>query len=200
MELKNTPLLALARLPLPVLASGTLAAAAHAAPCEALAALTVPHTEITHAEQVPTGGFEPSERGGPGAAFLAATLAKLPAFCRVAAIARPTPDSEIGIEVWLPESGWNGRLQSVGNGAWAGTISYSALAEAQRYPEDYDGIVAGAAAIDRWVTTGKPPERIEAARVENGDVVRTRPLCPYPQVAAYDGSGSSDDSANFICR
>ena len=57
-----------------------------------------------------------------------------------------------------------------------------------------------AAAIDRWVTTGKPPERIEAARVENGDVVRTRPLCPYPQVAAFDGSGSTDDSANFTCR
>jgi feruloyl esterase len=42
----------------------------------------------------------------------------------------PAKDSEIKIEVWLPESGWNGKLQSAGNGAWAGTISYPAMAGA----------------------------------------------------------------------
>src|SRR5438132_2173638 len=50
--------------------------------------------------------------------------------CRVAATLRPAPDSEIKIEVWMPESGWNGKLQSVGNGAWAGTISYPAMTSA----------------------------------------------------------------------
>jgi len=35
--------------------------------------------------------------------------------------------------------------------------------------------------------------------VTNGQVVRTRPLCPYPQVARYSGKGSSDDAANFHC-
>ena len=54
----------------------------------------------------------------------------MPAFCRVAATLTPSSDSEIKIEVWLPESGWNGNLQSVGNGAWAGTISYPAMATA----------------------------------------------------------------------
>ena len=51
-------------------------------------------------------------------------------FCRVAVTITPVPDSEIKIEVWLPESGWNGKLQSVGNGAWAGSISYPAMATA----------------------------------------------------------------------
>jgi len=48
----------------------------------------------------------------------------------VAASLKPTSDSDIRIEVWLPMAGWNGKLQSVGNGAWAGSISYPALATA----------------------------------------------------------------------
>src|SRR5262249_24809682 len=49
----------------------------------------------------------------------------LPGFCRVAATLKPTNDSDIKIEVWLPQSGWNGKFQSVGNGAWAGSITYT---------------------------------------------------------------------------
>jgi feruloyl esterase len=55
-------------------------------------------------------------------------------------------------------------------------------------------------ALDRWVTEGKAPERIVAARIEAGKVVRTRPLCVYPQRAVYTGTGSTDDAANFACR
>jgi feruloyl esterase len=54
----------------------------------------------------------------------------LPAFCRVAATLAPSSDSEVKIEVWMPAAGWNGKLQSVGNGGWAGVISYGALASA----------------------------------------------------------------------
>ncbi len=50
-----------------------------------------------------------------------------------------------------------------------------------------------------WVEAGKAPERIEASRVSSGKVVRTRPLCAYPDVARYKGSGSIDDTANFAC-
>jgi len=50
-----------------------------------------------------------------------------------------------------------------------------------------------------WVEESKPPARIEAARVLHGNVVRTRPLCVYPAVARYNGSGSIDDAANFTC-
>ena len=48
----------------------------------------------------------------------------------MAATLKPTGDSEIKIEVWMPASGWNGKLESVGNGAWAGSISYRDLATA----------------------------------------------------------------------
>jgi hypothetical protein len=57
-----------------------------------------------------------------------------------------------------------------------------------------------AAAIDAWVDGGKPPERIVARKVANGETKRTRPLCPYPQRAIYKGSGSTDEAENFVCR
>ncbi|MBL8233091.1 MAG: tannase/feruloyl esterase family alpha/beta hydrolase [Bryobacterales bacterium] len=50
-----------------------------------------------------------------------------------------------------------------------------------------------------WVEQGKAPDRITASRIVNGATVRTRPLCPYPQKAKYQGSGSIDDAANFRC-
>ncbi len=50
-----------------------------------------------------------------------------------------------------------------------------------------------------WVENGRAPERIQAARVEQGRAVRTRPLCPYPQVARYAGRGSVDEAQSFAC-
>ena len=44
------------------------------------------------------------------------------------------------------------------------------------------------------------PESIIAVHRENGEVDRSRPLCPYPEVAAYTGSGSIDEAENFVCR
>jgi feruloyl esterase len=55
-------------------------------------------------------------------------------------------------------------------------------------------------AMSAWVEQGKAPDRIEASRVRAGKTDRTRPLCPYPQVAVYNGSGSTDESANFSCK
>jgi feruloyl esterase len=52
----------------------------------------------------------------------------------------------------------------------------------------------------RWVERGEAPNEVLASRVEHGKVVRTRPLCPYPQVATYRGSGSTDEARNFVCR
>lgn len=54
--------------------------------------------------------------------------------------------------------------------------------------------------VMKWVEEGKAPERIVAARVVNGKTVRTRPLCPYPQVARYVGKGSIDEAENFRCQ
>ncbi len=55
-------------------------------------------------------------------------------------------------------------------------------------------------ALDRWVEQGAAPDSIVAARVAGGAATRTRPLCAYPKKAAYKGSGSTDDAANFICQ
>ena len=55
-------------------------------------------------------------------------------------------------------------------------------------------------AMRRWVENGQAPSAIPASRVEHGKVVRTRPLCPYPQVATYRGSGSTDEAKNFVCK
>jgi Tannase and feruloyl esterase len=55
------------------------------------------------------------------------------------------------------------------------------------------------AALEQWKEQGKAPEQIAASRMKDGKVDRTRPLCPYPQVAKYKGTGSTDDAANFTC-
>jgi feruloyl esterase len=102
---------------------------ATATSCESLAALALRNTTITSAQSVPAGEFTlPGPNGSPAAGV--SPYSKLPAFCRVAASLKPSSDSDIRIEVWMPASGWNGKFQAVGNGGWAGTISYVALAGA----------------------------------------------------------------------
>ena len=56
------------------------------------------------------------------------------------------------------------------------------------------------AALERWVEHGQAPDRILASHSTNGVVDRTRPLCPFPQIAVYAGTGSRDDAASFVCR
>ncbi|HEY7190780.1 MAG TPA: tannase/feruloyl esterase family alpha/beta hydrolase [Vicinamibacterales bacterium] len=110
--------------------SVVVAAPAHAATCESLATLTRPNTTILSASTQTAGSFvQPGAPGGRGGGANP-LFARLPSFCRVTASLTPTADSDIRIEVWLPTSGWNGKLQSVGNGAWAGTIGYAALGNA----------------------------------------------------------------------
>jgi feruloyl esterase len=55
-------------------------------------------------------------------------------------------------------------------------------------------------ALEGWVEKDQAPDQILAARIRGGRVDRTRPLCPYPQVALYKGAGSTDDAANFVCK
>ena len=114
----------------------TLAAAG--ASCESLAALALPNATITMAQTVTAGAFTPpaaerraAGRAGAGRGGAASqAFAALPSFCRIAATLKPSSDSDIKIEVWLPATGWNGKFQAVGNGGWAGTIAYPALAPA----------------------------------------------------------------------
>jgi hypothetical protein len=361
-----------------------------AATCDSVARLKSPKATIVAAHTVASGAFRlPTLRWQPAPDFFSA-FNTLRAFCRVQGIIQPSADSHITFEVWLPESGWNGKYEGAGNGTYGGTINYYRLAEAvnagyagpstdtghqgipsdrswalghpekiadfsfraihetaeitkeiirsyygempkrsyfsscsnggrqglmeaQRYPADYDGILIGApwfpgiltsnpdlqtadgqlafnldpsnanlsafkqrggklilyhgendapgptvdyykrvvstlgpavasefirlyivpgmghcgggetagefgqrldphasprnsvsAALDLWIESGIAPDRIIAAKYKidgtpSSGEVRTRPLCPYPQVARYSGSGNVDDAANFVC-
>jgi feruloyl esterase len=138
---------------------------AAAAPCESLASesLALPGATITSATLVAAGEFvaPPSGRGGPPSA--AAPFKDVPAFCRVLATLKPTSDSDIRIEVWMPATGWNGKLQSLGNGAYAGAIGYPGLglAVAQGYAaaSTDTGHTGGSASF----ATGHPEKLIDFA-------------------------------------
>ena len=56
------------------------------------------------------------------------------------------------------------------------------------------------AALEQWVEQGKVPDQVLASHSANGAVDRTRPLCPFPLLATYRGTGSIDDASNFVCR
>ena len=109
----------LAVLSLVAMAFGSVSAAT----CEGLAELKLPDTTITAAQSVAMGAFAPPTGS-------AAPYKELPAFCRVAGVIKPTNDSEIKFEVWMPSGNWNGKFHGIGNGGFAGSISYTGLAGA----------------------------------------------------------------------
>src|SRR3954451_9383861 len=104
-------------------------ALASAATCDSLSSLSLPNTTITASAIVPAGAFAPP---APARGRGANPYADVPAFCRVAATLKPSNDSDIKVEVWLPAAAWNGKLEAVGNGGWAGFIAYPAMANALR--------------------------------------------------------------------
>src|SRR5579875_1185075 len=111
-------------------AAATVSRAAAARPCSSLTALTLPNITITSAIDVPAGIFTPPKEAGPTGLSRPAIV---PAFCRVIGVARPTSDSVINFEVWLPVAqAWKGKFLGAGNGGYFGSISYGALADALR--------------------------------------------------------------------
>lgn len=98
--------------------------------CDALAGYKAPDVTVVSATVVAPGAFVPTPPASGAQAGAAALFKGLPAFCRVVATLTPTPASSIGMEVWMPLSGWNGRFQAVGNGGWTGSISYPAMSRA----------------------------------------------------------------------
>src|SRR5262245_54412823 len=103
-----------------------LAAAMQQPSCEALKALSIPNATITAAEAV-AAGAQPAGRGGRGG-----QSAPLPAHCRVAVTLKPSSDSHIEMELWMPAETWNGKFLAVGNGGWAGNIETNAIANGLR--------------------------------------------------------------------
>jgi feruloyl esterase len=105
-----------------LITAAALAAAIRGVPCEKLPSLSLPETTITTAALVPAGPFVWPE----GAFRIPGTENEPPLFlpehCKVAMVLKPTPDSNINVELWLPEATWNGKFMAVGNGGWAGAI------------------------------------------------------------------------------
>jgi pimeloyl-ACP methyl ester carboxylesterase len=119
--------------------------------CERLAGLEMPMASVTTAKVVAAGTFV-----GPPQEFTGQDLSPfyklLPAFCRVVVKATPTPDSDIVVEAWMPLAGWNGKLEGLGNGGFAGQFSYQGLGAA---------IMHGSAAVA--TDTGHSGSSIDAA-------------------------------------
>ena len=94
----------------------------HGVTCSGLKSLRLPDTTIDSSETVPAGPFvwpqgafrTPGTENNPPL--------KLPEYCRVKMVLRPTSDSNINVELWLPVKNWNGKFMATGNGGWAGSI------------------------------------------------------------------------------
>ena len=140
---------------LPLVGQATAPAAPAGTSCANLAALTIPNITIKSANPIAAGPFSPTA---------AATPLTLPAFCRVEATARPTSDSEIKFEVWLPPAeAWNGKFQGVGNGGYSGAIGYTAMATALRRGYAVASTDTGHAGDDMKFGQGHPEKVIDWA-------------------------------------
>jgi hypothetical protein len=139
------------------------------------------NTTITTATSVPAGAFvTPAGQ----------TLAGLPAFCRVVGVSRPTGDSNINFEVWLPTSSWNGKFLSSGEGGYAGTLNYTrsgldgGMDDLIRRGYATASTDTGHVASDNSWAIGHPEKVIDYA---------------YPSVARYKASGNPNDAGSFVC-
>jgi feruloyl esterase len=97
-------------------------AGAHARSCETLATLSSPGIQIVQAQSVAAGTFTPAAGG---------TALDVPRFCRVTVRLKPSSDSDIVAEIWLPAN-WNTKLLALGNGGWGGSIDFASMAAALR--------------------------------------------------------------------
>ena len=125
------------------------------ASCDSLVSLRLPDTTVVSAHVESGAQFIP-----PGEKT---TMSGLPDFCRVQAVLRPSQDSNVRVEVWLPIAEWNGKFQGVGNGGFAGTLNYSSTtglvaALRRRYATaSTDTGHSGAATEGKWAL--RHPER-----------------------------------------
>lgn len=111
-----------------LLASAALPVAA--ATCDSLNSLKLPNAAIT-ATAVAAGAYTPpAAANAKGKA--PAPIADLPAFCDVKVVSKPSADSVINIEYWLPDTGWNGNFLAKGNGGWTGSVTPNSLADGLR--------------------------------------------------------------------
>jgi len=150
-------LAALAVAMIPLFGEAITSAAPGGTSCASLAALTIPTVTIKSATAIAAGPFTPPSSAG-------SNTMTLPAFCRVEATARPTSDSDIRFEVWIPPAdAWNGKLQGVGNGGYSGAIGYAAMAAALRRGYAVASTDTGHAGDDMKFGQGHPEKVIDWA-------------------------------------
>ena len=155
----------LVRCTLAVVAISLAAVPVFAASCESLATLSLTDTTITKTESV------------------AASQNWLTPHCRVAATLRPSSDSDIRIEVWMPTSGWNGKYQAVGNGGWSGSISIRAMEEALKEGYATSSTDTGHEGASASFALGHPEKLIDYAyRSEHEMTVKAKAI-----IAAFYG-------------
>ncbi len=87
--------------------------------CEEIGKLNLDNVAITASEEVPAGDYQIPD---------SPLAVKLPSHCSVKVILTPSSDSHIEMELWMPSTNWNGKFLALGNGGWAGSISYAAMA------------------------------------------------------------------------
>ena len=181
-------------------------------PCDGLTKLNLINTTVTSATIVAKGAFTPprnNQGGGPPPAPPAganpgpgapagpppggggpggnqnAIYATMPAFCRVIATVRPTSDSEIRVEVWMPVEGWNGRLEALGNGGFSSSIQYNALAGGLVKGYAVTGTNTGFDGNDSSFTIGHPEKIVDWGN----RAVHEMALTAKAVLAAHYGSG-----------
>jgi feruloyl esterase len=151
-----------------------------AQPCESLFKLASPAASITLAKTVEAGTFAPTASTD--------ALSKLPRFCRVSVQLRPGADSDIGVEIWLPMSGWNGKFLAVGSGGWGGSIAYDDMADALRRGYATSATDDGHTGRGAAFIAGHPEKFVDFAyRAEHGMAVEAKRLIKafYGREARY---------------
>ena len=87
--------------------------------CVEIEKLNLDNVAITDSMEVPAGDYPIPD---------SSLVVKLPSHCSVKVILTPSSDSHIEMELWMPSTNWNGKFLALGNGGWAGSISYAAMA------------------------------------------------------------------------
>jgi tannase/feruloyl esterase len=168
-------------------------AAGPGTPCASLAALTIPNVTIRSASTVAAGAFTP-----PGSQ----NALTVPAFCRVEGTARPTSDSDIKFEVWIPPvESWNGKLEGVGNGGYSGAIGYAAMAQALRRGYAAASTDTGHAGDDMKFGQGHPEKIVDWAwrsihvTAETAKIIVRDHAGRLPEHAYFNGCSSGGHQA-----
>jgi len=169
-----------------MIALAILISAAASMPCDSVMSLSTPQTAIASAELVPEGpvaapgappaggrgaaptpggrGAAPGGRGGGIPPGLGPTPPTLPAHCKVVMTLKPTSDSNILVELWLPTEHWNGKFLAVGNGGFAGAIQgYGDMQSALRLGYATAGTDTGHTGADGMFGLGHPEKIVDFA-------------------------------------